>query len=100
MLLAGYVSFLRPDDEYSAKRLIENSNPSSFVNGENIDLARLPKDLLGTTIIDKTVGKVSTFHVFIASLPFPLIQCCAKLNAFSGKLLSYLPTLNRGQGAV
>ena len=50
------------------------------------------------TIIDKTVGKVSTFDVFIASLPCPLIQCCAKLNGFSGKLMSYLPTLNRGEG--
>ena len=51
-----------------------------------------------TTILDKTVGKVSTFQVFIASLPSPLLQCCAKLNGFRGKLLSYLPTLNRGEG--
>ena len=50
------------------------------------------------TILDKTVGKVSTFEVFIASLPSPLLQCCAKRNGFSGKLLSYLPTLNRGEG--
>ena len=50
------------------------------------------------TILDKTVGKVSTFEVFIASLPSPLLQCCAKLNGFSGELLSYLPTLNRGEG--
>ena len=50
------------------------------------------------TILDKTVGKVSTFEVFIASLPSPLLQCCAKLNGFSGKLLTYLPTLNRGEG--
>ena len=52
----------------------------------------------GSTILDKTVGKVSTFEVFIASLPSPLLQCCAKLNGFSGKLLAYLPTLNRGEG--
>ena len=38
------------------------------------------------TIIDKTVGKVTTFDVFFASLPTPLIQCCAKLNAFRRKL--------------
>ena len=50
------------------------------------------------TILDKTVGKVSTFEVFIASLPCPLLQCCANLNGFSGKLLTYLPTLNRGEG--
>ena len=52
------------------------------------------------TILDKTVGKVSTFEVIIASLPSPLLQCCAKLNGFSGKLLTYLPTLNRGEGAT
>ena len=52
------------------------------------------------TIIGKTVGKVSTFEVFFASLPTPLIQCCAKLNGFSGKLLFYPPTLNRGRGAI
>ena len=51
------------------------------------------------TIIDKTVGKVSTFDFFIiASLPSPLIQCCTKLNGFSGKLFCYLPKLNRGEG--
>ena len=54
--------------------------------------------LILPTILDKTVGKVSTFEVFIASLPSPLLQCCAKRNGFSGKLLSYLPTLNRGEG--
>ena len=53
---------------------------------------------LKSTILDKTVGKVSTFEVFIASLPSPLLQCCAKLNGFSGKLLTYLPTLNRREG--
>ena len=30
--------------------------------------------------------------------PPPPIQCCAKLNCFIGKLLCYLPTLNRGRG--
>ena len=52
------------------------------------------------TIIDKTVGKDSTFDVSIAFLPSPLfnIQCCAKLNGFSGQLVCYLPTLNRGKG--
>ena len=49
-------------------------------------------------ILAKTVGKFSTFEVYIATLPSPLIQCCAKLNGFSGKLLSYLPTLKRGRG--
>ena len=38
------------------------------------------------TIIGKTVGKVTTFDVFFASLPTPLIQCRAKLNAFCRKL--------------
>ena len=50
------------------------------------------------TTLDKTVGKVSTFEVFVACLPSPHLQCCAKLNGFSKKLLSYLPTLNRGEG--
>ena len=50
------------------------------------------------TILDKTVGKVSSFEVIIASVPSPLLQCCAKLNGFSGKLLSYLPTLNGREG--
>ena len=53
-----------------------------------------------STILDKTVGKVSTFEVFVACLPFPLLQCCAKQTGFSGKLLSYLPTLNRGGGGL
>ena len=53
---------------------------------------------LRPTILYKTVGKVSTFEVFIASLLSPLLQCCAKLNGFSGGLLSYLSTLNRGEG--
>ena len=52
------------------------------------------------TIIDKTVGKVSTFDVFIGSLPSPLIQCRTKLNGFTGKLWCYLLTLNRGKGAI
>ena len=49
-------------------------------------------------VIEKTVGKVGTFDAFFASLPTPLIQCCAKVNGFSGKLLCYLTTLNRGEG--
>ena len=44
-------------------------------------------------ILNKTVGKVITFDVFFASLPSPLIQCCAKLN-----LLGNLATLNREGG--
>ena len=52
------------------------------------------------TIIDKTVGKVSTFDVFFASLPTPLIQCYAKLDGFSGNMLGYLPTLKGGRGAT
>ena len=43
--------FLHPEDEDSARRLIENLNPSSVVNAENVDLARLPKDLLETSLI-------------------------------------------------
>ena len=42
---------LRPDDEDSARRLIENLNPSSAVKAENVDLAILPKDHLGTSLI-------------------------------------------------
>ena len=51
VLLVCYVSFLRPDDEDSARRLIENLNPWSVVNAGNGDLAKLPKDLLGTSLI-------------------------------------------------
>ena len=36
--------FLRPEDKDSARRLIENLNPSSVVNAVNVDLAKLPKD--------------------------------------------------------
>ena len=38
-------------DEDSARRLIENLNPSSVVNAEDIHLAKLPKDVLGTSMI-------------------------------------------------
>ena len=38
-------------DEESARRLIENLNPSSVGNAENLDLAKLPKDILGTSLI-------------------------------------------------
>ena len=37
-------------NEDSARRLIENLNPSSVVNAENLDLAILLKDLHGTTV--------------------------------------------------
>ena len=33
--------FLRPENDDSARRLNENLNPSSVVNAENIDLAKL-----------------------------------------------------------
>ena len=52
MLLAGQLrEFLHPEDEDSPRRLIENLNPSSVVIAENVDLAKLPKDLLGTSLI-------------------------------------------------
>ena len=38
------------EDKDSAGRLIENLNPSSVVNAENVDLAILPKDLLGNQL--------------------------------------------------
>ena len=38
--------FLRVGDEDSGKRLIENLNPSSVVSAGNVDLAKLPKDVL------------------------------------------------------
>ena len=50
MVLAGYMN-LRPEKEDSARGLIENLNPSSVVNAENVDLDILPKDLLGTSFI-------------------------------------------------
>ena len=42
---------LQLEEEDSARWLIENLNPSSVVNAENIDLAKLPKDLLATSLI-------------------------------------------------
>ena len=55
---------------------------------------------LETIIMDETlIGKVSTFDVFIASLPSPLNSMLGKTEWFlSGKLLCYLPTLNSGEG--
>ena len=38
-------------DEESPRRLIENLNPSSVGNAENVDLAKLLKDILGTSLI-------------------------------------------------
>ena len=69
-------------------------------NKLSLNVAKTELMIIGSTIRDKTVGKVSTFEVIIASLPSPLLQCCAKLNGFSGKLLTCLPTLNRGEGAT
>ena len=43
--------FLRVGDGDSAKRLIENLNPSSVVSAGNVDLAKLPKDVLRTSLI-------------------------------------------------
>ena len=43
--------FLRVGDEDSAKRLIKNLHLSSVVNAENVDLAKLPKDILRTSLI-------------------------------------------------
>ena len=41
----------RAGDEGSGKRLIQLLNLSSVVNTEIIDLAKLPKDVLGTSLI-------------------------------------------------
>ena len=43
--------FLRAGDEDSARGLIVNLNPSTVVNAENVDLAELPKDVLGSSLI-------------------------------------------------
>jgi len=43
--------FLLAGDEGSARRLTENLNPSSVVNVENVDFTKLPKDILGTSLI-------------------------------------------------
>ena len=43
--------FLLAGDEDSAGRLTENLNPSSVVNVENVDFTKLPKDILGTSLI-------------------------------------------------
>ena len=78
----------------NVSRITNGSHMSNTTRLINVQ-SRFPT-LIGS--LDKTVGKVSTFEVIIASLPSPLLQCCAKLNGFSGKLLTYLPTLNRGEG--
>ena len=43
--------FLLAGDEDSARRLTENLNPSSVVNVENVDFTKLPKGILGTSLI-------------------------------------------------
>ena len=43
--------FLLAGNEDSARRLTENLNPSSVVNVENVDFTKLPKDILGTSLI-------------------------------------------------
>ena len=43
--------FLLAGDEDSARKLTENLNPSSVVNVENVDFTKLPKDILGTSLI-------------------------------------------------
>ena len=45
------ISFLWARDEDSARRLIKKLHPLSVLNAENIDLAKLPKDVLGTSFI-------------------------------------------------
>ena len=42
---------LRTGDEDSAKRLIQTLNPSSVVDFEKVDFTKLPKDILGTSLI-------------------------------------------------
>jgi len=43
--------FLLAGDGDSARRLTENLNPSSVINVENVDFTKLPKDILGTSLI-------------------------------------------------
>ena len=43
--------FLLTGDEDSARRLTENLNPSSVVNVKNVEFTKLPKDILGTSLI-------------------------------------------------
>ena len=43
--------FLSAGNEESAKRLIETLNPLSVVDAEKVDFTKLPKDILGTSII-------------------------------------------------
>ena len=43
--------FLRAGNEDSAKRLIQTLNPSSVVAVEKVDFTKLPKDILGTSLI-------------------------------------------------
>lgn len=50
-LLEELHEFLRVGDDDSARRFIENLNLSSDVNAENVDPTKLPKDILGTTLI-------------------------------------------------
>lgn len=43
--------FLSAGNEESAKRLIDTLNPLSVVAVEKVDFTKLPKDILGTSII-------------------------------------------------
>ena len=47
----GLREFLRAGNEDSAKRLIQTLNPSSVVAVEKVDFTKLPKDILGTSLI-------------------------------------------------
>jgi len=49
--LRVYVSFVRAGNEDSAERLIQTLNPSSIVDVGLVDFTKLPKDILGTSLI-------------------------------------------------
>ena len=54
--------FLRARNEDSAKRLIQTLNPSSVVDVGKVDFTKLPKDILGTSLIPDIDDANETGH--------------------------------------
>ena len=54
--------------------------------------------VLRTTIIVKSVGKVALFTSSFPSSPHPWPNVDQNVNVCEGKLFCYIPTLNRGDG--
>ena len=54
--------YLRAGNEDSAKRLIQTLNPSSVVDVGKVDFTKLPKDILGTSLIPDIDDASETGH--------------------------------------